>query len=391
MTTREAIGPGTLGRRLLISITLVLLAAAVTAWVVATVVGPALFHEHLVQAGVEDHELADLHVEEAFRSASTLALALAILVAGATALAVSVLLTRRVGRSVAQMSRAAAEVGAGRFDARVSLPGIGVEFDTLAGAFNTMAAHLEDDARLRERLVADVAHELRTPAATIAAYVEAIEDGVRALDGGTAAVLRDQAERLDRLARDLAAVTRAESGDLDLHLADVPAADLVDAATLAGRERAEAAGVTLRVHAAPRAGTVRVDRVRLAQVLDNLVVNAVRHTPSGGTVTLSAAPSPPDAVALTVADTGAGIAAEHLEHVFERFYRVDRARDRDRGGSGVGLAICRALVLAHHGTISAASDGPGRGATFTVRLPAGGGAPAGSAPAGSAPAGSAPR
>lgn len=370
MNTRDAVGPGTLGRRLLVSITLVLLAAAVTAWIVATLVGPALFHEHLVQAGLQDHELADLHIEEAFQSASTIALALAIVVAGATALAVSVLLTRRIGRSVAQMSRAAAQVGAGQFDARVPLPGIGVEFDTLAAAFNTMAAHLEDDARLRERLVTDVAHELRTPAATIAAYIEAIEDGVRVMDTEAAAVLRDQALRLDRLARDLAAVTRAESGDLDLHLTDVSAADLIEAALLTGRERAEAAEVTLQGDVTPEAGTVRVDRMRLAQVLDNLVVNAVRHTPAGGTVSLRATRSTPDSVELTVTDTGEGVPAEHLEHVFERFYRVDSARDRDRGGSGVGLAICRALVHAHHGTISASSDGTGHGSTFTVRLPA---------------------
>jgi signal transduction histidine kinase len=370
MNTRDTIGPGTLGRRLLISIILVLLAAAVTAWVVASLAGPALFHEHLVQAGIEDHEMADLHIEEAYQSASTIALALAIVVAGATALAVSVLLTRRIGSSVAQMSRAAAQVGAGRFDARVPLPGIGTEFDRLAGAFNTMAAHLEDDARLRERLIADVAHELRTPAATIAAYIEAIEDGVRVLDTEAAAVLRDQATRLDRLARDLAAVTRAESGELDLNLTDVVAADLIEAALLAGRERADAAGVTLQMQAAPDAGSVRVDRIRLAQVLDNLVVNAVRHTPAGGTVTLGATQSAPNTVEFTVADTGEGIPAEHLEHVFDRFYRIDRARDRDRGGSGVGLAICRALVNAHHGSICAASDGTGHGSTFTVRLPA---------------------
>lgn len=369
MNTRDAIGPGTLGRRLLVSITLVLLAAAVTAWVVATVVGPALFHEHLAQAGVADHELADLHVEEAFQSASTIALALAIVVAGATALAVSVLLTRRIGRSVAQMSRAAAQVGSGRFDARVPLPGIGTEFDTLAGAFNTMAAHLEDDARLRERLLTDVAHELRTPAATIVAYIEAIEDRVRVLDTETIAVLHDQADRLNRLAHDLAAVTRAESGELDLLLADVPASDLIDAAALAGRDRSDAAGVTLQVHAAPGAGTVRVDRIRLAQVLDNLVVNAVRHTPAGGTVTLSAALLAPDTVELTVTDTGEGIPAAHLEHIFERFYRVDSARDRSRGGSGVGLAICRALVHAHRGSIHAVSTGTGHGSTFVVRLP----------------------
>lgn len=368
MRTRDAVGPGSIGRRLLVSIVLVLVAAATTAWWVASLVGPALFHEHLVQANIADHELADLHVEEAFRSASTIALGLATVVAGVTALTVSVVLTRRVGRSVSQMSRAATQVGAGQFHARVPLPGIGAEFDQLAQSFNTMAAHLEADERLRERLLTDVAHELRTPAATLTAYVEAIEDGVRVMDTETIAVLNDQAQRLTRLARDLAAVTRAESGELDLHLADVPAAELIDAAALAARERADAADVTVTTQVTPDAGVVRVDRVRLAQVLDNLVVNAIRHTPAGGSITL-AARRDASSVELTVTDTGEGIDAEHLPHVFERFYRADSARDRRHGGSGVGLAICRALVQAHGGTVQAASDGPDRGARFTVRLP----------------------
>ena len=370
MRTRDAVAPGSIGRRLLVSIVLVLVASAATAWWVAALVGPALFHDHLVQAGVADHELADLHVEEAFRSASTIALGLATVVAAVTALTVSVVLTRRVGRSVSQMSRAAARVGAGQLDARVPLPGIGVEFDQLAHSFNTMAAHLEADERLRERLLTDVAHELRTPAATLTAYVEAIEDGVRVLDAETIAVLNDQAQRLTRLARDLAAVTRAESGELDLHLADVPAAELVDAAALAARELADAAGVAVTARTTPDAGTVRVDRVRMAQVLDNLVVNAIRHTPAGGRITLGAGRRDARTVELTVTDTGEGIPAEHLPHVFERFYRVDSARDRSHGGSGVGLAICRALVQAHGGTVDAASDGPGHGSRFTVRLPA---------------------
>jgi signal transduction histidine kinase len=351
------------------AIVLVLAAAATTAWVVATVVGPALFHEHLVRANVQDHELADLHIEEAFQSASTIALALALVVAGATALAVSVVLTRRVGRSVAQMSAAATQVGAGRFDVRVPLPGIGVEFDQLAHSFNTMAARLEEDARLRERLLTDVAHELRTPAATIVAYTEAIEDGVRVMDADTIGVLNDQAERLTRLAQDLAAVTRAESGELDLQLTDLTARELVEAAVLAGRERAESAGVVLESHVDDSVARVHVDRVRIAQVLDNLVVNAVRHTPAGGRVCVSARRNPTGVVELTVTDTGEGIPAEHLPHVFERFYRADSARDRRHGGSGVGLAICRALVQAHGGTIRARSEGVGRGAQFVVSLP----------------------
>lgn len=355
--------------RLLAAIAAVVIAGGATAWLVATVVGPTLFHEHMIRAGVEDHDAAVLHAEEAFRSASTLALALALGAAGLASLAVSALLTRRVGRSLATLSTATSGVGTGRFDARVDPPGIGPEFDELAESFNRMAQRLEDGEGLRARLLADVAHEVRTPVATISAYLEALEDGVRELDPATVAVLRDQAARLTRLAEDLAAVTRAESGDLALDRHTTAPVELVDAAVSAGRERAVARGVRLDGSAEDPLPLVSVDPVRMAQVLDNLVSNAVRHTPSGGFITVAAGRAPGGGVALSVRDTGEGIDAEHLPHVFERFYRSDTARDRARGGSGVGLAICRALTLAHGGTIAATSPGRGGGSTFVVTLP----------------------
>lgn len=360
--------------RLAAGIVAVVVVAGLTAVVVAGVVGPSVFHEHMLRAGAHATDATVVHAEEAFRDASVASLGLAIVAALAVAAAVSVVVGRRVSRSLGTVSTAAAEVGAGRYDVRLPATGLGAEFDDLSGAVTTMAARLQDAERLRSRLLADVAHEVRTPVATLGAYLEAVEDGVEPLDATTLGVLRDQVTRLGRLAEDLAAVTHAEAGDLALDLAELTPAELVTAAAGAARERAVAAGIAVAAQADPGLPAVAVDRARLAQVLDNLVANALRHTPSGGTVTLGAATgSAPGTVTLTVADTGEGIGPEHLPHVFERFYRADTARDRATGGgSGIGLAISKALVEAHGGTIAATSDGPGRGATFVVTLPAAG-------------------
>lgn len=358
-----------LAPRLLLAFAVVLATAGLTAWAVTAAVGPALFREHLQRAGLDRHAMAVMHAEEAFRSATAVASWLALAAAAVAAAVVSVVITRRVDASLGALSTAAGAVSAGRYDVRVPPPGLGTEFDELADSFNGMADRLEAAQRLRDRLLADLAHELRTPVATIAGYLEAVEDGVERWDGTTVAVLREQAARLTRLAEDLAAVTHAEAGDVDLELGPVPPGDLVQAAVRAGRERAAAAGVGLRADVGAGLRPVAVDRHRTAQVLDNLVANALRHTPRGGSVVVGARPAGPDRVAIAVSDTGTGIAAEHLSLVFERFYRADDARDRASGGSGIGLAISRALTEAQGGAITAESDGPGRGAVFTVTLP----------------------
>lgn len=361
-------GPG-LAARLLLALALVLLSGGGTAWLVASVVGPSVFHEHMIRAGLQEHDAAVLHAEDAFRSASTVALSLATLAAAVASLGVSLVLTKRIGRSLSAVAAAAARVGSGEYGARVPAPGLGREFDQLTSAFNHMATRLHDAERLRGRLLADVAHEVRTPVATIQGYLEAVEDGVQPMDAATIAVLRDQAARLTHLAEDLAAVTRAEAGDLRLDRAPVPVARLLEAAAAAGQERAAAAGVHLAADGAPAEAVVEVDPRRMGQVLDNLVSNAIRHTPRGGRVDLRAVVTG-ERVHITVTDTGEGIEASHLRHVFERFYRADTARDRARGGSGIGLAIVKALTEAHGGTVGAESAGPGRGSTFTVDLPA---------------------
>jgi signal transduction histidine kinase len=373
---------------LVVAFAVVIALTGLVAGAVAAFVGPGVFHRHLVAAGLGQDQAALAHAEAAFRSASGTSLGIALAGAALAALSLSLLITRRVSAAVAGLARAAGQIAGGRFDARVAPPRLGGEFDGLADAFNQMGAGLAAAQRLRDRLLEDVAHELRTPVATILAYLEAIEDGMAELTPETAAILRAQGDRLTRLAQDLAAVARAQDPLAALELEDRPAAELLEQAADAVRPAYAAKGVALEV-AASRSLAVRVDRARFAQILANLLENALRHTPPGGSVKLAARladgegdPEDPDGAPgadrapgktarITVADSGEGLPAAELELVFERFYRVDQARDRAHGGSGIGLAIAKALTEAHAGRISAASDGPGRGATFTIDLPAG--------------------
>jgi signal transduction histidine kinase len=346
------------------------LATAAVAWLVSAQVGPGLFHLHLGQAGLGDNPAAAAHAEEAFRSASATAVGVAAGVAAALALALSWWLSRRLAEPLRELSDAAAEVAAGRF-AAVPDPGLGREFDQLAAAFNAMADSLSQSVALRARLLNDVAHELRTPVAAIAAGLDAIEDGVLELSPATLAVVRAQGDRLVRLSQDLASVARAEGPELSLRLRPVEARDLARAAAVVAEDRFQDKGLSLTLDTPPAAAgslMVLADGDRMGQVLGNLLDNAWRHTPPGGAVRLAVADRG-GTVLLSVSDTGEGVAAQHLPHLFERFYRADTARDRQHGGSGIGLAIARALVEAQGGTITASSDGPGLGARFDITMP----------------------
>jgi signal transduction histidine kinase len=353
--------------RLLVAQALVLVAGAVTTWLVASVVGPNIFSDHLQQAGVAHTAEETRHVEEAFASALLISIALALVASVLAALTVSWYFSRRVQRSIGNVADAAAQIAAGRYDARVPDPGLGGEFATLAVTYNRLAQRLEATESTRRSMLADLAHEMRTPLATIDAHLEAVEDGVRALDDDTLDVIRGSTGRLRRLAEDMAAVSRAEEEGLDITLRLMNAADVAAAAVEVARDRYAAKGVHLVVDLAD-AGQVRVDADRIHQVLGNLLDNALRHTPAGGTVTLTSR-RVDRWVEYRVADSGEGVASEHLPHLFDRFYRADTARNRDHGGSGIGLAIAKALVKAHGGGLSVTSPGPGLGTTFTVRLP----------------------
>ncbi|MDY6998286.1 MAG: ATP-binding protein [Actinomycetota bacterium] len=347
-----------------------MLAGGATTLAVAAVVGPPLFHEHLERAGMGDHPEGLLHAEEAYRYATVIAIGVAVGVAGLTAMVVTAYFSRRLQRSVAELSAAATAVARGQFDSRVSPPRLGGEFADLADAFNRMARRLDTVDTDRRQMFADLAHEIRTPVSVLDAYTEAIEDGVKELDPQTVAVLRDQTRRLVRFSADLAALAQAEEGRIAISPRWVEAGEVIDAALAAARDRYAGKGVTLAGADGGRLPQVRVDPQRIGQVLGNVLDNALRHTPSGGQVRLRAH-ADSDWLTIAVTDTGAGIGAEHLPRIFERFYRADAARDRQHGGAGIGLAIAKALTEAHGGSIVAASAGAGQGTTVTVTLPIG--------------------
>ena len=274
---------------------------------------------------------------------------------------------RRVGSPLAEMMAAADAVAAGDFSARVGEAGRG-DMAQFAHRFNRMTAELARAEEGRRRLTADVAHELRTPLQIIQGNLEGALDGVYEPTPEHLRATLEETRRLGRLVGDLQLLSLAEAGQLPLHRRPVPAADLLDDVVTRFLPQATEGGVTLKA-AVSGQPTLDVDPDRLEQALANLTANALRHTPAGGRVTLGAAAAG-GGVALTVADTGEGIPPEDLPHVFDRFWRGDRARPHAGGHSGLGLAIARQLVLAHGGAISAASA-PGQGTTFTMTLPAG--------------------
>jgi signal transduction histidine kinase len=359
--------PG-IGFRLLLAQVLVLTAGALTTWMVAAIVGPPLFREHLHRAGVPANSMEEVHAEEAYRYATVLSVGVALAVSALAALAVSWYISRRLQRSVTEVAGAATAVADGRYDIRVSPLQLGDEFDALAEAFNQMASRLQTVDATRRRLFADLAHEIRTPVSVLEAYMEAFDDGVRTPTPETTAMLRDQTGRLVRFSEDLAALAQAEESSSTLTVSSVNVEELLRNTRTAARERFAAAGVALDIEMSANVPRLAGDAQRLAQVLGNLLDNALRHTPSGGRVTIRAQVCR-DRLEIHVVDNGEGIPAEHLPHLFERFYRVDAARARRDGGAGIGLAITKALVEAHGGHISASSAGLGAGAHFTFILP----------------------
>lgn len=354
--------------RLLVAQALVLVAGALTSWLVASAVGPRIFSDHLRRAEVPHTSTEAGHVEEAFGTALLISLWVALVASVLMALVVTWYFTRRLYRSIAAVTDSASEIAAGHYGSRLPSPGLGEEFDNLAGTFNELAQRLDAVESTRRRMLADLAHEMRTPLATLDAHFEALEDGVRELDAATLSVLRSSTSRLGRLAEDIKAVSLAQEGRIEIRLESASPSELTDRAVREARDRYHAKGVEL-IEAVTTDVSVRVDPDRIGQALGNLLDNALRHTPPGGTVTLGCHAAG-RWVDFVVRDSGEGVAPEHLSQVFDRFYRADASRSRAQGGSGIGLTITKALVDAHGGRISVESPGIGQGATFTVRLPA---------------------
>ena len=308
---------------------------------------------------------ATLHANAPIQRVFNRALFLGALAALALALLLLWLFAGRIVGPIEDVTAAARRMAGGDLTARVSVRGRD-EVATLARGFNAMADSLAGAQAARQQMTRDVAHELRTPLTTLRAHIEALQDGIVPPSSVTYASLHDDVLLLTRLIGDLESVARSDSGDISLDLVDVSARDVMHAAVAAFSAAAITQGIALRV-AEGHDIRVHADVGRLGQILRNLIANALAYTPPGGAVTLDARVDDGWG-ALSVADTGSGIATEHLPHVFDRFYRADASRSRATGGSGLGLAIVQQLAAAHGGSAHAASE-VGCGTTITIRLP----------------------
>lgn len=282
----------------------------------------------------------------------------------ALALVVSWFVTRRLAAPVVRVAATARALAAGDRTARTRIDAPG-ELGDLARAFDAMADDVGRAEQARHRLAADVAHELRTPLASLQAGLEELRDGYADPSARRLASLHDQAVRLGRVVGDLGELAEAESARLSLRLAEVDLTALAVAAVAEREAELRAAGLTVRTATGPAPLLVRADADRLHQALGNLLGNTARHCRPGDTVTVTTSATPAEAL-VQVADTGPGIPADELPHVFDRLWRG--ARTRAEGGSGIGLAVVKELVTAHGGTVAAAS-GPGGGTRMTLRLP----------------------
>ncbi len=309
-------------------------------------------------------------LDAAFRQSLMQALVIAAVLATICALALSYVVSRQIANPVQRMLTATRRIGGGHYAERVVVApaNAGDELGQLAASFNDMASELEKTERRRVELVGDVAHELRTPIATLTGYLEGLLDGVVEPSPETWAKLHTESLRLRRLVDDLQELSRAEARQLPIRLTRVSPESIVSAA----RERVapEYAEKQLDLLVTPPTGLpdVMADPDRAVQVLTNLLTNALRYTPAPGRVEVSVTRQSA-ALAFQVRDTGVGIAPENLPRVFERFYRVEKSRARALGGSGIGLTISKALVEAMRGSIRAESAGPGKGSAFTFTLP----------------------
>ncbi|MFH2072931.1 MAG: HAMP domain-containing sensor histidine kinase, partial [Actinomycetota bacterium] len=308
-------------------------------------------------------------IESDLRDAFTGSLDLALLVAIATGVvasaAAAAVVSKRLVRPISRMGTAVRNMAEGHYDQEVPEPGER-ELALLATDVNALGAALAGTEARRARLVSDLSHELRTPITALDGFVEGLEDGVFAPDDDILAAMRHETGRLRRLADDLGALSRTDEAAFDLR---VGSADLATVAAAAARGLTAAfrsAGVEIVIEEMPDLPAM-IDVDRMGQVFANLLRNALQHTPSGGTVTLSGALRGGSCV-VAVSDTGAGIPPEHVDRVFDRFFRIDGDAG-SAGGAGIGLTIARGIAAAHGGTITAASEGPHQGSTFTVTLP----------------------
>ncbi len=294
------------------------------------------------------------------------ALLLSVLGAMFVALALGLLLARTLIRPLQALTRAAEDMAAGQLEQQVKVNSRD-EIGQLADSFNQMSQEVARVNQMRKRMTADIAHDLRTPLTVIAGYVESMRDGVLQPTSERLSLIYTEIERLQNLVGDLKMLSQADAGELPLHPLPIAPRSLLEHAVAPFEHRAAQQGVNLAIEAEDGLPEIRVDESRMMQVFGNLVSNALRYTPEGGTIMLSAKRDN-GGIALSVHDNGEGIVPEELPFIFDRFRRADPSRHTDTGESGLGLAIVKALVEAHHGSVQADST-LGQGTTIKIDLP----------------------
>ncbi|GEM46837.1 sensor histidine kinase [Deinococcus cellulosilyticus] len=352
--------------RLFFTHLLVSLVGLVAVFVVAELVAPAFYQEHIRQMVVSfgaGGEGMHHQLEQGFRNTVTSAILFALPVAVGVGLLTTHLLMRRIVQSVQHLSQGSQAISSGQYGLR--LPETGQdELSLLARNFNRMASALEGVEKARIEMITHVAHDLRTPLSSLRGYSEGLLDGVMDRELVASQILRE-VSHMERLVQDLSLVSKVEAGKVDLHLTAVDVSGILEEVQERFRLVFEDRGVDLQVHIPLL--QVHADRDRVSQVLNNLLSNALRHTPTGGKVQVGALRQGKQ-VRFTVQDTGEGIPEGHIGRIFDRFYRVDADRSRREGGSGVGLTIVRGLIDLMGGEVGVQSR-PGH-TEFWFTLPA---------------------
>ena len=359
-----------LGWKLFLSYLIIIVVGVVSLGLAAELHAPTALARHMahMQASMGSTMggmMEDLTVN--FRRAINEVLAVAAAAALVSAVVVSLFITRRIVQPIQAMQVASRRIADGSYDERIQVVGED-ELSDLARSFNQMVQQLAQTEERRRQLIGDVAHELRTPLSSIKSVLEGLQDGVLPTEPATFTNLQREVSRLQRLVQDLEELSKAEAGRIPLELEMAEPTTFIQMAVDRLARQFEDKGVQLQTELPPDLPLVHVDLSRMTQVMLNLLGNALQYSPPGGQVTVRAWTHARE-VHIAVQDTGIGLATEHLRHVFERFYRVDKSRSRAGGGSGIGLTIAQHLVDAHHGRLTAISPGPDQGSTFTVTLP----------------------
>ncbi len=364
-----------LSGKFLLSYLLIVLVGVATLLAVTFALAPTLFQAQLVPI-LQTHPEALTTAEASqrilgdFLGTLLLALAVAAIAATITSLVTSLFVARRITVPLRQMTQVSERISAGHYAERIEVAPVHAtdELGQLASSINAMALALEQTERRRLEVIGDVAHELRTPIATLEGYLEGLLDGVIEPTPQTWAMLHTQAGRLRRLVDDLQELSRAEARQIPLSLQPIAPQRIVQNTLEPLEGQFAEKGLELKVSLPDGLPPLMADPSRAGQILTNLLVNALRYTPAPGKVELAVSRKE-DRVAFRVTDTGVGLAEEQLAHIFERFYRVDKSRSRAFGGSGIGLTIAQSLAQAMGGEIRAESAGPGQGSSFTLTLP----------------------